>query len=250
MSDHSVPEAIPYASLRKTIWGERLESLPMPKGLEDKKCFVIDRDSRIYALGCGDDAADMRFTLLASAVWKVIDSAERECMVEFWRHITPTESPYLTQEWAPEIALRDTWYTRSDDDNSACAVAAVVFNFHRATMSKWSDECVKTIVAHELAHALAKATGREFRKAPANVGEAEQRRTVCDHFGKHPAELNLWLVRINRTLTQVFQYATSEEEQFVDEVMKRWGFDPDLLRTNCESLRDSDPSKPLSKSDA
>jgi len=41
-------------------------------------------------------------------------------------------------------------------------------------------------------------------------------------------------VLIQRSLDKMYQYGASEEEQFVDETMKRWGFDPDVLRTNCE----------------
>jgi len=82
---------------------------------------------------------------------------------------------------------------------------------------------------------LAILSGREFKQVSVeNVSEAEKRRFVCERFGKHPDQLEGWLVLIQRSLDKMYQYGASEEEQFVDETMKRWGFDPDVLRTNCE----------------
>jgi hypothetical protein len=127
------------------------------------------------------------------------------------------------------MELRDEWFTHGAR-NSAATIGGVQFYFHRQSVSTISAEIAQTAVAHEIAHAIQKATGEWGKQSPIPKMNPEER---ADFLAKHlrceKAKLGSVLIALGKTPERMVEYILSDDERRTKEILGTWDFDPKLL---------------------
>jgi hypothetical protein len=222
-------EILPYAVVRERLFGESAGLLPSESQVRGLNCISIDPEARIYVLGTGDKEHE-RFAKNVAQAWSQMPSAARAELASFWSKSNAFDDALLAQAWAPEIRLMDDWFTRGVGNSASC-LGSNVFYFHRETMRRWQAMHVATQVAHEFAHPYIKAAGLQLpAPTPKPATDVKKREFLCKRWGKRPEELGKFLMTLNRNLDQMIDYTFSPEEQLVDDILREWKFEPELLR--------------------
>jgi hypothetical protein len=217
----------PYEDVRRDVLGPGVAPLPGGAELGKRLCYPVDPESRLYLLGAGF-ACEPQVAAALLSTWRQIPTEDRRKIAAFWRSV-PMHAEHLTQEWAPEVTLATTWFTRGED-NEATTLGGYVFLFHEPTVRSKDARYAETLIAHELAHALQRATGvwgQESPKPPLSQREKED--LVIEKMRWPREQLGIRLIFQRRTLDQLVAYLRSDDEKRTDEIMRRWGFDPALL---------------------
>lgn len=139
-------------------------------------------------LTCYGQGTDARLARIFRDTWPRVPAGARRALLAHWRNSVLPHSPRIEQVWDLEALTEDDTYTRA---LGACGMNGHLFQFSADAVQFMPPRCVGTLIAHELGHGFARATGLPF----CNEDEEEVyvRRSLVPSWGFDEAVIDRWV---------------------------------------------------------